>query len=164
MLQILCGFALFSPVTWLTSSLLATEGRTRAVMMLSLLKAVLVLGLILAAGRTGALWACGGVVLGFALYGAAYLAVARRLAGLPTTPVMVATVRPLLASLVMFGIVVGERLIAVGAGLGPGYQRLALEVAAGGVSYLGLAFVLARHTLRELTSLAAGVVRPRTRP
>ena len=164
MLQILCGFAISSPVTSLVSSLLASEGKTRAVMMMFVLKAALVLGLILAASRMGALWACGGVVLGFALYGATYLVVARRLAGVPAMPVVGATLRPLLASLSMFGIVVGVRAVAAGAGLGPGFLRLALEVAAGGVSYLGLAFLFARPALLELTSLAAGVLRSRTRP
>jgi PST family polysaccharide transporter len=163
MLQILSGLAIASPITWIVSAVLANEGRTTAIMWLFVLKAVAVLGLILAAGRMTPLWACGAVILGFTIYGAAYLAVGRRLAGLQVRAVVWATFAPLVASLLMFGVVAAVRSAAVGAGLRPGVPLLTLEVATGAISYLGLAFVLARSTLLEMISLAAGVVRSKTR-
>jgi len=159
MLEILCALALPYPVTWLVGAFLAAEGRTTPLMGLSFLKAVLVFALILTVGRMGPTWACAGVALAFALFAVAYLIVGWRLAGIQPKPLLAATVRPLVASAVMFAAVVGARGMAVGAsGLQPGVVRLALEVTVGGLTYAGAALALARPAVMELIHLSAGVL------
>lgn len=161
MLEILCTLALPYPVIWLTSALLTAEGRTRILMSLTLFKAAMVLTLILTVGRAGPLWACGGVALAFSLYGVAYLVAGRRFLGLHARPLIVATVRPFLASATMYVSVVACRAALVGAGLHLGVS-LALEVAVGATAYLGAAFLLARPELLELTALARSVLGAKT--
>jgi PST family polysaccharide transporter len=162
MLEILCALALPYPVVWFLGALLGVEGRTKAIMYLSLLKTFLVFGLILLAGRAGPLWACGGVALAFALWGAAFVLTARSiLPGLRPLPLLAAAGRPLVASVFMFALVLWLRATAW-AGLEPGVLRLVLEVATGGVIYVGMAVLIARPALRELTDLATSVVRGAT--
>jgi len=128
---------------------LKVPGRTRAGMWLGIYQIVLLMGGLIGLGRFGPLWACDGVGLAFATYTLVSLLVIRAFDGVEIGRLMLRCSPPLLACVPM---VLGIRALRVAtfAMHLPTAVQLGMEVVAGGVLYVGSAFVVARPLAREL--------------
>jgi PST family polysaccharide transporter len=104
-------------------------------------------------GRLGAEWACLAVVCAFTLNLFMHALVIRWQDGVPVSQVLGGAVGPLLACVPMAAAVVGIRVLAVAHGIDRGPLLLAGEIVAGGLVYVGAAFVFAGDTARDLLSI-----------
>jgi lipopolysaccharide exporter len=157
MLSVLAVLAVTRPISYVVSSYLQAGARVVVVSVLEVVKvALLFTFMVLAAplGITAACVAVGGAFLVNALAG--LLVVTRD--GLPFWKTLLGIGRPLLSTVPMAVAVLGLRWALAAAGLRAASVGLALEILAGGVVYVGAAFVIAGDTARELVSLARGVV------
>ena len=159
MLAILCFRSVPVPFDSVFTSYFAARGLTKPVMYLSMVKLALVLGLMLTLGRLGPTWACVAVVLAFHLSSLLYMFAGWRLEQLAPRPLILATVRPLIASGLMAATVLLFRMTVEAWFPMPVLLDLALEVAVGGVAYVAAAFLVARPTALEFLEVARGVVR-----
>ena len=158
MLSILCLRSVPLPLTWVLGAYFAARRRTQPLMYLGVVKLALIVGCIMAFGRSEPLWACAAVVLASQVYGLAYLWVGWRLEQLRPKALFAATVRPLLAAALMTAAVFAFR-----AGLAafltiPAKVALLLEVGVGAVAYAGAALLVARPTVLEFWELVRGVI------
>jgi O-antigen/teichoic acid export membrane protein len=163
MLTVLALVALPRPLTWALDAYMQVRKRNRTLMGVRIFRTVAVLGLVITIGRLGPLWACGAVVLGFALHATVFLAVARRLEQLPIRPLLEVLMAPLAASLIMTAAVLlfrhGTRAVALSAG-----WALPCEVAVGAAVYVAAAWWLASESCRELVTLARTLLPARSSP
>ncbi|HVY44614.1 MAG TPA: oligosaccharide flippase family protein, partial [Minicystis sp.] len=83
MLLVLSALSVVRPIGWIGSSYLQVHDRTRAIMVLEIVKTACLLGLIATLGRLGPLWACASVGIAFGASAVAYLVVIRRVDGTP---------------------------------------------------------------------------------
>jgi lipopolysaccharide exporter len=161
MLSILSVMTIFQPAPWSAIAYLQAEKLTRPIMITSIARAVMILGLVVVLGKLGGpLWACVGVGLGYAFHSVITVILAGRLTRLPMGPYFIGVARPLLACIPMFSAVTALRLALVSAHV-PLLVSLVAEVVCGAVVYVGAVFVVARSNARELTALGRNAFRRR---
>lgn len=161
MLAILGVMTVFRPMTWPAMAYLQAVSLTRLIMIASVARAALVLGLVAVLGSiAGPLGACVGACVGYGAHGLGTIVVTGRATGLPTGAYLIGVVRPLLACVPMFAAVtgVGRGLAALDVPVG---VALVAEVATGAVVYAVSALVLVGDTVQELLRLVVGVLRRR---
>ena len=157
-LAILSVLSVVRPIGWIGSSYLQVENRPRAIMVLESAKTVgvVVLMHLFARWAPGGLgpaehWACAAVGLVFGLNALAYLALLWKTDGIPLRAQLAALGPPVLACAPMVVVVSGlEHLLA---GASPAGARLVIEVAAGALTFVPSALVLAPAATRELLAL-----------
>jgi lipopolysaccharide exporter len=162
MLAVLSLLALGSPIGWTVSAYLQALTRTRAIMILEVVKLVLLLASMAVLGRIGGpLLACGAVGVAFAGHAVASLWVVHRLDEVPLTPIVVSALRVVLACVPMIAAIVGVRAAMNHAGLHTPVVHLVVELLVGALTYVGAAFVFARGAALEFLRLLADVVKRR---
>ena len=159
LLSILAILSVVRPIGWLVGSYLQVVARTRAIMLLEILKVTLIIASMLALSPLGPMWAAAGVGLGYGLNALSYL-YSLRSEGVTFGSVVKPLVGPLVACLPMAGAVFLVRF-----GLGythvPMSIRLFLELIAGAVAYVPSALLLARAASKDLLNLLRGALRRR---
>jgi lipopolysaccharide exporter len=163
LLAILSVMTIFRPTTWSAVAYLQAVQRTRPIMIMSFLRAILVLPLVGLFGYFGSVeWACIGGCIGYGVHSVVTIVTATSLTGVSTSRYMIGVARPLLACVPMYAAVAGVAAMLDGAGV-PAIASLFVEIAVGGVAYIVSAFVLVRSTAVEMVRLARGVVQRRQR-
>jgi lipopolysaccharide exporter len=152
-LMVLSVMTVFQPVPWSAIAYLQAEKLTRPIMVMSISRAILLLGLVALLGRLGGpVWACAGVGVGYAAHSVLTVIVTARFTALQARPYFVSVLRPLVACVPMFLAVAALRIFLAGHGVS-GAVSLAAQIACGGGAYAGAAFVLAGANVRELFRL-----------
>jgi len=158
MLTVLSALSVTRPVGWTVSSYLQACDRPRVGMGLEIFKVILLVPAIYGLGHLGGahapLWACAGVGVAFGGHALASLAVVAKLDGLPMRG-LVARMLPALAACVplVLAVLAARHALAALGGPHPGALGLVAEIGAGGIGYVGGAFVLARGPTSELIGL-----------
>jgi lipopolysaccharide exporter len=160
MLAVLSVMTVFRPMTWSAIAYVQAVQQTRIVMWSSFLRAVVVLSLVASFGYVGGpIWACVGGGIGYALHTVLTIILCTRATELSTGTYLREVARPLLPCIPMFLAVVGIQHAL--AGIVPLVVSLAVQIAAGGIIYVGAAFVLVNDRARELIELGRGAIRRR---
>ncbi len=126
------------------------QHQQRALMVLSVAKVVILLVGIRIFAPFGPLWTCVGVGATFVLDTFLCMIIVRVIDGIKILPLLGSVLPVVVASVIMGGGVYLTRLGLRGVGLGPGWLSLILEVIAGGMIYVGAAFVVARPLAMDL--------------
>jgi PST family polysaccharide transporter len=159
MLAILSVLSVARPAAWPLLSYLQAQHRQRALMGLSLAKVFLLIGAIVLFARFGPLWACAGVGATFFAYTFFCLLVVRVVENVRIVPLIAGSVRVLLACGAMGFAVYALRVALRGAGMGPSWPSLALEITVGAIVYVLAAFTVARGLAVDLVTQVRAVVR-----
>lgn len=149
MLLVLSLLSIFRPVGWVISSYVQALGRPQPLMWLELAKLALLVAAVASVGRSSPLAACACVGVTYAGHALASLALAQRLDGVPLSKSLLALAPALAACVPMALAVLGTRA-ALHAQGGRPLLGLSLEIAAGALTYLMVAWVLARDSARDL--------------
>lgn len=156
-LAILSFLSVVRPIGWTIASYLQARDMPVPVMMLSIFKVVLLLGLIVLLGQIGPLMAAVAVGIAFAAHAWASLWVVKRADDLPMRDVAVPLIGPTAACILM---VAGIQLTRLA--LQPlepaGWLLLIAEIATGALVYVLASLVLARSASRDLLGLLRRVV------
>lgn len=161
MLAILSVMTVFRPMSWSAIAYLQAEEHTRPLMVLSFLRAVLLLGLVATfAYFGGPLAACTAAGIAFFGHGVLTVYVTGRLTGLPVLGYLMGVFRALLCCVPMYGSVTLMHwgLWALGS---PSVVSLPVEVLTGAVSYVAAVFVIDRSSARQLVGMARDIVKRR---
>jgi len=162
MLMILSIMTIFRPMTWPAVAYLQAVGRTRLVMVLSLIRGAVVLALVAAFGFLGGpLWSCAGACVGYVMHSALTVIATGRSTGLSVLQYMLGIARPLLACVPMFLVIagLGAQLSALNT---PPLITLTVQLVAGAGTYIASAFLFAAVTAREFVRIATETVRRRS--
>lgn len=130
-------------------------------MVLSILKVVILLVGIRIFAPYGPLWTCVGVGATFLLDTYLCLLFVRILDGIKMIPIIVGILPVCIASAIMYGGVYATRLGLLHVGLRPGTLALIIEVIAGGLVYVGAAFVVARSLAMDVVEQLLKIIRRR---
>ena len=163
-LSLLGTLMVFHPLPWSAIAFLQAEQNTRLIMIMSFVHAAVVLTLVAVLGWAGGLlWACVGAGIGFGVYAVLTIVLAAYATGFSARAYLIGVTRPLLACVPMFLAValLREGLAELGA---PAIVSLIAEIIAGGVVYVGAAFVVAPAGCRELVALARRTLAKRPEP
>jgi len=161
MLVILSGLSIFRPIGWLVNSYLQAVRRTRTLLILETLKAVLVLGLIYFLGRWGVLMSCAAIGVAFGANALASQYAVHRSDAIGMWTLTRPYAAPLFACVPIVAVVLLVRSLAGAAT----WWSLALEIAGGGVAYVISALIVARAPSRDfLTLVRDAVSRPQQQP
>jgi PST family polysaccharide transporter len=162
MLMILSVMTVFMPAPWSAIAYLQTERHTRAIMIASIIRAIVLLGLVLVLGLLGgALWACVGVGLGAMCHAAFTILLTAKATRMSGMKYVVAVARPLLACVPMFlSVAIIRGLLATVHA--PLIASLVAQVLVGAVVYVGAAFLFARPLTSDVLSLARGAMQRRS--
>jgi PST family polysaccharide transporter len=150
LLVVLSMLSVARPMGWGVSAYLSAFSRTRAIMLLQLLKLVLLFGCIAAFSSLGPVWTAGSVGLAFGVQSLVAIGLVIVTDGVPAWPIVGAVVRPLAACAVMGACVIGARHGLIAIGLASARLRLPIEIAVGALAYIAGALVLARPSTRDL--------------
>ncbi len=162
MLTLLSALSIARPVGWTIGSYLQVTQHTRAVMMLTAFRLVVLLAAVATLGRAfGPLGACAGVGVGFGLHALASSGLVVRIEGISARGLASAVLRPLVACLPLVAAVLGTRALLVSWGVHLRGVGLAAEIVAGAIGYALGAFVFARPLVRDLIGLVAELRRGR---
>lgn len=161
LLSILAVLSVVRPVGWLIGSYLQVVARTRAIMLLEILKVTLIIVSMLALSPFGPLWAAAGVGLGYALNALTYL-YSLRSEGVTFGSVIKPLVGPLFACLPMAGAVLLVRYL-LGFYEIPGALQLGAELVAGAAAYIPSALFIARAASKDLLNLLRNALRRRSK-
>jgi lipopolysaccharide exporter len=156
MLIILSVMTVFRPMYWPAIAYLQAVKQTQLIMYLSVGRAVIIIGLVAGFGAMGgALWACLGAGIGYALHSLVTIIATGKSTGLPVRPYLIGVGRPLLLCIPMFAttMALGHLLNAAAA---PPLVSLIAQVAVGAAVYVGAAFTFARPTSMLILKLARG--------
>jgi PST family polysaccharide transporter len=153
LLVVLSMLSVARPMGWGVSAYLSAFSRTRAIMMLQLLKLVLLFGCMVAFSSLGPVWTAGSVGLAFGVQSLVAIGLVIVTDRVPVWPIVGAVVRPLAACAVMTAAVLGARR-----GLDASWVLLPLEIVVGAVAYVVAAFVLARPSVRDLLQVLRRVL------
>ncbi len=150
MLVLLSALSVARPVGWTVSSYLQARQLPRRILWLEAFKLLLLVVSLLSFGRHSPLWACGAVGVAFGGHALASLWVIRAVDGVQLRRSLGSLVSPLLACLVMSGVV-----LLVRSALSRTFEMrplplLLVEVASGAVAYVLAALLLARRVTSEL--------------
>jgi PST family polysaccharide transporter len=152
-LAVLSVMTVFQPSAWSAIAYLQAETKTRLILIMSVVRAVLVLTLVALLGWLGGpVWACAGVGVGYAVHSVLTVVLTARITALPAGAYFAGVVRPLLACVPMFVAVTALRIFLAAKGVPVGLSLVG-EVLCGGLVYVGAAFVLANANIRELIRL-----------
>ncbi len=159
LLTILSVMTVFRPMTWSSTAYLQAVQQTRLIMLISFARALLVLPLVAGLGAAGGpAWACVGACLGYGVHTVATIIVTCRVTELPMVRYLDGVFRPLLACVPMYAAVRATEAGFAALGV-PTLASLAIQLAVGGLVYVGSALVLVPATARELIRLGKGVLR-----
>ncbi|HRC56040.1 MAG TPA: oligosaccharide flippase family protein, partial [Kofleriaceae bacterium] len=150
MLTILSVMTVFRPMTWSAVAYLQAVQQTRVIMYASFFRAVIVLSAVAICGALGGpLAACVGAGIAYAVHAFITIAASARVADLPLGQYLVASCRSLVPCVPMFlGVYELGRVLA-SAGVPPALA-LAVQIAAGGILYVGGSFLFVGDSAREL--------------
>ncbi|ACY16338.1 polysaccharide biosynthesis protein [Haliangium ochraceum DSM 14365] len=153
MVSVLGACFVFEPIGSTLVSYLMAQSRTRTLMILQIIKLGALFAGMTLLSTLGPLWACGGVGVGFAVYGlvSAYLCVRRD--NIPAGKLLSAFVQPLTACVPMVGAVLGVRYGLRAAGFDSPALSLGCEIVAGAAVYVPAVFLTAPATARDFLSL-----------
>ncbi len=155
-LMVLSVMTVFQPAPWSAVAYLQAEKMTRLIMITSIARAVLLLGLVALLGWLGGpVWACAGVGAGYALHSVITVALTARVTSLSARAYFLNVLRPLLACVPMFVAVAALRIFLTERHA-PVALSLAAQIVCGAVVYSGAAFALAGANVRELIRLGRG--------
>lgn len=159
MLTLLSVMTIFRPMSWPAIAFLSAQQRTKPIMYASLFRAALLVASIATVGRAGPAFTCVCVGATFASHSLVTILVVRFTDGVSIRPYLFGVARPLAACAPMFFVVTALR-----EALGPGDVRhgvvsLVLQIAAGALTYIVAAFLLARPIVDDLRDLARGAFR-----
>ena len=160
MLVILSVLSVLRPLGWLVGAYLQAMQRTRMVMVLELVKMAGIVGFVVALGRRGPLWACGGIGLAFGANAAAAIWAVNRDDRIPVRRLLLPMALPLACCAPLAITVVLVRSLASSHALAP-WLTLVLELGAGAVAYVGAALAFASAQSTDLLSLLHNAVRRR---
>lgn len=168
MLALLSGLAVVRPLTGAVLSYLQVCLRLRAVMVIEWATVIFIVGALLTIGRISPYWACAAIGIAFTARLVVSLEVLRRYEHVPVTPILLRQIGPLAATvpLVVATWAVHRAFVSLGLSQLHGMRasgELVLQVAAGGLAYVGAAFVFARKMSLELIDLARNLIRGRER-
>jgi lipopolysaccharide exporter len=153
MLAVLSVAATVGPVEAMLLTYLTACDRPREIMTVSVVGLGAVLVGVGTLGRLGPLWACGGVAIAALVFLVATGYAVRSVDGVSVGRLLSTQVGPWVASVPMVGAVLGTRWLLARAGVDVRFVNLALEVAVGGIAYVGAAFLVARPVAREFLRL-----------
>jgi PST family polysaccharide transporter/lipopolysaccharide exporter len=159
MLTILSTAAGLSPVAALLLAYFQACVRPKLVMYILLFSAATVVATVATIGRLGPLWACGAVLFTTVLTVLACARALRSLDGIRVTALLATQLPALRACVPMVAAVLLARLGLDAAGVEQRHLRLALEVLAGGATYVAAALLLSRAAARDLLSLLRAALR-----
>lgn len=162
MLVLLAALSVARPVGWTVASYLQALRLPRRILGLELFKLLTLIAGIVTIGRQGPLWTCAVVGLAYGLHGLASLWMVRQLDGIPLRRALGCLAPALAACAVMVAAVLTVRAALARIDDLPAAVRLAAEVLAGVVSYLGAAALMARQVSIELVTRLREALRPRT--
>jgi len=160
-MMVLSVMTVFQPVPWSAIAYLQAEKMTRLIMIMSIVRAVVLLALVALLGWLGGpVWACAGVGAGYAVHAVLTVILTARTTPLPAAAYFGNVLRPLLACVPMFLAVAGLRVFLVERHT-PVALTLTAEVICGAGAYALAALALAGANVRELVRLVRGArVRP----
>jgi PST family polysaccharide transporter len=159
MLTVLSALSLLRPIGYAVAAYLQAAGKPLLLSMLEVGKLAALLALIIALGRLGPLWVCGGVGIAFALHAIAGLALVSA-DKVPFWSTLLGLSRPLLACAPMVASVLGMRWAWQHAALSP-IAGLLGEVTIGALVFVASAFIFARPIADDFVGLALDVMRKR---
>jgi PST family polysaccharide transporter len=162
MLAVLSALSVVRPVGWTIGAFLQASNRTRAAMWLGLAKIAFLLTSLFVLGHVtkDPLWACAAVGIAFGLHSLASMYAVRQ-DGVSMRQLLWRCTTPLLATLPMYGAIVGVRHLLARAGLERAGVELVVELAVGGLAYVASALVVARSTAKDLLELVKDAVQRR---
>lgn len=163
MLAVLSALSLSRPIGYAVANYFQAVGRPLTASILEVAKLVLLVGAIFVLGHLGPLWVCAAVGVAFTLHALACLWVVSR-DGLPFFATLGGLMTPLVACMPMVLAVLGVRHGLRQLGLPHPLLSLICEILAGGVVFVGCAFVVARPIALDLYGLVRGLIRSRARP
>ncbi len=153
LLTVLSVLSVVRPLSWSATTYLSSFSRTREIMALEAFKIVLLFALIVAFSSYGPLWTAAAVGIAFGMQAVATAALVVVTDKVSPTDLAGAIVRPLAACGVMAIAVVAARSGTTSMGLTSLAGLLAIEVAAGIVTYVLAALVLAPGASRDFMQL-----------
>lgn len=152
-LSMLSVMTIFQPSAWPAIAYLQVESKTRLIMFMSGVRAVLVLSLVALFGRFGGpVAACAGVGVGFAAHSVLTVIITAKNTELPAATYFAGVARPFLACVPMWLAVSGAQSIMTSHGV-PTFAILAADIVIGAIVYVGAAFVIAGANVREMLRL-----------
>jgi PST family polysaccharide transporter len=152
-LTVLSVMTVFQPVAWSAIAYLQAEKMTRLIMVMSITRATLLLGLVALLGWLGGpVWACAGVGAGYTVHSVLTVVLTARVTPLPVRAYFVSVLRPLFTCVPMFAAVAALRVFLARQGV-PVAASLAAQIVCGACVYTLAAFVLAGANVRELLRL-----------
>ncbi len=161
MLSILCGLSVFRPMSGVLSSYLNARGRPGLTVILEVISLVVLLVLTPTLGRHSPLIMCGVAVSAFGIRSILNMWVVGRLDNKSTFVYLARVSRPFAACIPMVGAVLGVRYGLVALGIHNHVLSLVLETVAGGIVYIGAAFVFAKAIALDFISTIKQALRRR---
>jgi PST family polysaccharide transporter len=153
LLTVLSVLSVARPMAWGVGAYLASYSRTKAIMLLDLLKLLLLFGCIVAFSRLGPLWTAASVGIAFGVQSLAKMGLVVYTDGVPLGALASAVLRPLAACAVMAAAVLGVRHGLDLLGLDSPRLVLPVEIVVGAVTYVAAALVIAAQTSRDFLGL-----------
>ncbi len=153
LLIVLAVLSVVRPMAWGVIAYLASFSRTRAIMILQLLKVVLLFGCIVAFHSLGPVWTAASVGIAFGMQALVSIGLVIRSDRVPAWPLASGVIRPLAACGVMAAAVLGARHGMIALGVDAPRAILPVEIVTGAVVYVGAALVLARPIARDFLQL-----------
>jgi lipopolysaccharide exporter len=163
MLAVLSIAATVGPIEAMLLTYLTACDRPRTIMTTCIVGLVAVLVGVGTLGRLGPLWACGGVALAALVFLVVTGYSVQLVDGVAVGRLLSTQFGPWVASVPMVGAVLGTRWLLSRAGIDVRFVNLALEVAIGGLAYVGAAFLVARPVAREFLRLIQAAFATRAR-
>jgi PST family polysaccharide transporter len=149
LLTVLSVLSVARPMGWGVTAYFASMSRTRAIMVLELLKLVMLFGCIVAFSSLGPVWTAVSVGVAFGGQSLVKLGLVIYTDAIAIRPLASAILRPLAACGVMTVAVIGARQGAIALGIAAPAAMLAIEIVAGALTYAAAALVLAGPIARD---------------
>jgi lipopolysaccharide exporter len=153
MLAVLSVGAMVGPIEAMLLTYLMACDRPRAMMIVNVFGLVAILVGVGTLGRISPLWACGGVSIAAFVLLVVTGYIVRSVDGVSVGRLLSTQIGPWVACLPMVGAVLGTRWLLSTAGIEVRFVNLALEIAVGGLAYVGGALLVARPVAREFLRL-----------
>lgn len=161
MLAVLSIMSVAKSPASIMSAFLQAADKSRLVMWLEVFNAVTTLAGVLIGAEFGPLWMCAGAGVGTATRAVASVFAVRLVTGTSVGGVFLGLGRPLVAAVPMLLAVLAMRWGLARLGIDVRGVNLALEVLAGGVTYVGAVFLVANGPAREFLDLCRTSLLPR---
>jgi PST family polysaccharide transporter len=158
MLAILSVLSLARTMASPLVAFMQAQHRQRPLMVLSVSKVVILIGAIVIFAPHGPLWTCVGVGATFLVDTFLCMLIVQVLDDIRMLPLLGSVMPVVLASAMMAGGVYGTQVGLRALGIGPSWLSLVLEILAGGVVYVGSAFLVARPLAMDLVTQVKSVI------